>query len=246
MSPDQCKFFEIDTVLLRACEDGARAQLWTRPDYGFINIYLEGFDLGKGKIATLKKDENKWLCDQLLLGHCIYAEIKKESDLKFKIEFKRISEAEALKAVADARVVSESTQGKLEIAENNLRIIKINKLLAPYKPTLLTIPCALRTPVPVKLPFGAILGLRPRSAHHYAAPNDPVAVFISAEGLGSAYLKASSDIKTKILKAYFNGYHVAARITGEATGPFSHGLAAVWDEYEMPAEVALTPQGAQT
>jgi hypothetical protein len=240
LDPADFVFYEINEALLRACQTGHRAEIWTRHDYEFINIYLDGFELGQGKVAALLKSENPRLVQMIQSRISLFAEIVRETESRFQIQFKESSAEDVWAAVAQARAISDSAEGLQQAAQRGMQALILQKLMAEFKPKSLHLECTIRTPCPVRLDVGDALILKENTAQYYAETQCRYIILHSPTTQKTGYIKAGADIRNRILKAHFNGYAVTARVVGVVDEIQSHALASIWEECEALIEVNLS------
>lgn len=225
---------------MAACETGHRAEIWTKPDLGFINIYLDGFEIGQGKVAVLMKADNPHLTKMIANRVALFAEIVKESPTRFQIVLKELSSQEVWQLVAEARQFSESSEFISRLAERHAQELTVQKLLAPYRPTTLEISCDIRSPSPVRFALNESLNFRPQTVEHFAATHCDYLLFKSTSDGKVGYIKAPADVKKRLLRAHFSGYELRAQVVGVSDEVCSHSLASIWEEYEAAVLIYIT------
>jgi hypothetical protein len=237
-------FSELNFDLLKACESGHRANVWTKPDLDHFRLYLTGFDYGSAPLGRLEKSENTKLVNMFFTHPVLYAEIIKEDSENFLIRFMAPSAEEVEDRVAEARRLSEDLASKLAEAEADRLAFLLHELQSPYSPKPASFEAEVFTPSPITFAPGDILIIKPKSVEFYARTGCRDVLLYQKESGKVGFLRAPSDLRKRVVRAHVNGHLIWAKVT--AQGDTHDGFFVPWEEVRATVVVTITPQSCKS
>lgn len=221
---DHFTIYEVFHDQLRECEDGDSFSLWTRPEVNFIYAYRSGTVGGHGKVATISKLENPELAEMLDIGWSVdLTLIKSGAVLKFE-----------LTAEPPEIVAQRAAAYRKGFREEARRL-----LTSSYRPVKREITVQVRSREGRKFRVGELMSMPNRPLEKYLEELSYEVRFVGESG-AVGWVRATTEIRQRILRAYFNGYQVSGVVTAVSTQPMYGGdQEKIWKEEECSATILL-------